>query len=84
MTKKYNVSLFISCLDFLIDRLQTLKLKNNDRDLLDNSIQQIAFCYAFISEKNLFSEYLEYVPIMEKQYNDFQVVIAHEKEIKDL
>ena len=82
--EKHDLNTFISALNYLTERLEYLKEKYGDTELLENSVQQIAFCYGFMFEKNLFPEYLEYIPNIEKQYKDFQVIMAHHREVKDL
>lgn len=79
-----SLSLVIVSLQAMYDKLNFFKSKNiKDEEILAGSIQQIAFTYSFLQEKDLMNEYMEYARKMEKEYNDFQILKTRFEEINE-
>jgi len=79
-----SLSLVIVSLQAMYDKLNFFKSQNiKDEEILAGSIQQIAFAYSFLQEKDLMNEYMEYAKKMEKEYSDFQILKTRFDEINE-
>lgn len=84
MKMSESLSLVIVSLQAMYDKLNFFKSKNiKDEEILASSIQQIAFTYSFLQEKDLMNEYMEYAKKMEKEYSDFQILKTRYDEINE-
>lgn len=67
-----------------------LKLENlivqgwSEQNIMISLLNQIAISNAFLVKKNLMNEYLDYTEDMQKQYLDYQILLASYKERNDL
>lgn len=79
-----SLSLVIISLQSMYNKLNFFKSQNiSDEEILAGSLQQIAFTYSFLEEKDLMDEYIQYAQQMEKEYKDFQILKTRYDEINE-
>lgn len=84
MKMSESLSLVIISLQSMYNKLNFFKSQNiSDEEILAGSLQQIAFTYSFLEEKDLMDEYIQYAQQMEKEYKDFQILKTRYDEINE-
>ena len=77
-------SLFLS-FDLINAKLYYLKISGlSQEDIFNSLLQQTALTNSFLIKENLVDKYYTYVFDMQKEYSDYQIVLASYKERKDL